>query len=120
MFFKALVVAAVLVGAAGPADAKCSPINEGGDTQPCVTYSEARVVFLTMPRNRVQRVVDTDGRIGGRRTLAGALSNTPTRIHAGDTFRTYPVCSEPGADPVNGGFYVEYGPKDRVVATFYE
>lgn len=119
---RGLAVAAGLgVLAVGPsANADSRPVNEGGDSRPCVTYRESQAVFLGMTRHRTQRVLDTDGVPTGRRQLAqyGAAAGLSGLIPPATAVRSYAVCVDPG---IGGGtFLVQYGAQGRVNATFYQ
>lgn len=115
------------MGKAEAADFKrLRPINEGNDTQPCVTYREASIVGLNIRRERVRKVVDTDGHKVDNNTLAGlgptfeALGIDPNDIDAAprkyQEVRLYPMCEG------EGSFYlVVYDTRSyRTVLTYFQ
>jgi opacity protein-like surface antigen len=79
----ATAASVALLAPAGAAQAALQPVDEGGDSGPCVTYDEFNVWLdiqqtgYEMPENRVKRIFDTPGRrVGGD----------------GVYFRAYPAC----------------------------
>jgi hypothetical protein len=73
----AVVGVIATVGVTAPAaQAVHRPVNEGGDTAPCVTYDEYLVVgdqFMhgSVTRGQVRRIFDTDGHRSDSDPLAG-------------------------------------------------
>lgn len=115
----AALVGASVVAAASPAGAASKPINEGGDTRPCVTYEEFYAVGLGAPMRRVRRTFDTNG----HRVDGGVLSSTVGDVSnnasspARRQVRAYPVCLDGGL--VSGYAYMEFNmrtARDRVTA----
>ncbi len=129
----AVAVLAVSVLGVSPASAQPRPINEGGDARPCVTMDEFRAVHSHMPRNRVQRIIDTDGHRGSRHDLdsvAGTLEHTyGGTVNRGKIVRVYPACGADGALPVatpensgppvaSGRVWIEYTGDHRMRVRF--
>lgn len=63
-----------IAAVAGPAEAKCRPVNEGADYGPCVTPAEFDAVHVGMPLRRAERIMDTRGRPAGRALMEGMLA----------------------------------------------
>lgn len=104
-------------------------INEGGDTRPCVTYHEANIVGLDIRRDRVRKIVDTDGEKISRDAfeelgLAEALGVDPEDVYSAPRkyreVRLYPVCLDPG-NTEDSFYLVEYDTRGyRTVQTFFQ
>lgn len=105
------------------------PINEGNDTRPCVTYREANIVGLGIRRERVRKIVDTDGEKISKDAfeelgIAEALGVDPEDVYNAPRryreVRLYPVCLDPG-NSEDSFFLVEYDTRDyRTVQTFFQ
>lgn len=115
----------IALGAPAHAAERVRPVNEGNDTQKCVTYAEVEAVLVGMPRRRAERIMDTKGHRVRRHALdyiadlVGA-SQTPMRYRE---VRTYPVCDQPELFSYGGTMLVEYStrtPRERARLVFYE
>lgn len=115
----AAVALAVCIGAVAPSAAHAAerrlPVNDGGDSSRCVTYTEFMVVANSahITRGQVRRVFDTDGRptsTGIMDQLAGMVHTQPgtevvvPRHRAVRQYQGCPDTSNPAGDNV----YVEY------------
>jgi hypothetical protein len=117
--------------AAPSAHADRVPVNEGGDTQSCVTYAE----FLTvqdafmhrgLSRGQVRRMFDTDGHRTSTALmdqLAGSVNTAPgTEVVVPEhrMVRVYRGCPEP-VSGVTADVYIEYNmTRDRMVAGYWD
>ena len=124
---RSIAILATTFGAlavAPPAVADRKPVNEGGDTRPCVTYQEMEVSYLGALQNRIRRVLDTPGRKVSKRAIErygmadvvgvpeSDVAVTPWRYRE---VRSYPLC--PGEGDV---FLVEFDKRnDRAVQMLY-
>lgn len=124
-----LVAGALTVGVpTAAAQARRIPIDEGGDTAPCVVYDEYLVIqdaFMQhrITRSQVRRVFDTDG----HRTSTAVIDTMTSQVDVAPGYeaavprrrmvRKYPVCVD--ARTPNGGYtYVEFNLRhDQMVAS---
>lgn len=123
----ALLIVLVVLATSSPAEAVRRPVNEGGDTQACMTKAEWEAVGLNMRRGRVERIVDSKGhRVSPRRMQAvDALAESQGLAAQHPKLRdvrAWPVCDE-----TNTSFYfalVEFkanhrhSRNDRVQSTY--
>lgn len=121
-------VVAVVLALSAPAAGfeRLEPVNEGGDTAPCVTEREFDVAPLDAPRLRVKRIFDTRGvRVEPSRMAPYALVELggirAPRKHR--EVRSYPVCPRPEDGVYGGEVLVEYdrsGRRDPAVVMHYD
>lgn len=123
----AVVAMAGCLSVASPAGAsdRIRPVDEGGDTRPCVTYAETEKVYVGSPRGRVERVLDTPGKRVNPRSLDG-VAETYGADQADLEYRevrSYRMCAEPelGTDG-SGVMLVQYNVhtrRDRAVMVYF-
>jgi hypothetical protein len=119
----ALAASLVLVPSAAHADR--APVNEGGDTQPCVTYTEFNLAFLGTNREHVKRLFDTDGHrvssglMDGMADQVQTMPGTEVAVPEHRMVRFYLGCVT-DTDPYGADVYVEYNMRTgRMVASLW-
>jgi hypothetical protein len=112
------VIASIVFLSAAPSDAaeRVRPVNEGGDSQRCVTLDEFNAVYLGMPMRRAERIMDTKGHrqrpSHQLHVIADFLNITLDRSAV---YKTYPVCDSDDMVVLE----LKNDPRKRIATAFF-